>query len=756
MTLRGTGVLRREDPALLTGQGKFVADLDLPGAAHVTFVTSPFAHALIRSIDTSEAAVAPGVLAIVTAAEVDIGPYPVINPAFNEAMSRSLLAEDRVRYVGEPIVAVVTEDAYQGEDAAELVVVDFEPLQAVVDLESSLDSDVTLFDGPDGNLVVHMDAPGLVADFEACEVTVSQRVVNGRLAPSPLETRVAAAEWDDGGRLVHHNAGQGVHPVRAILAKIYDMEPETIRVISREVGGSFGAKSRPHVEECLLGLLAKRVGRPVRWNPPRSLDMINLGHGRGQIQTITIGGDRDGKIKAYKVHVLQEAGAYPMIGAGLPGNTRVMLTGCYDIPTAEFSSDSAVTNTTPTTAYRGAGRPEAAAAIERAVDLFAREIDMDPAEVRRKNFWAPEQFPLETLTGTPYDSGEYEAALDKALEASGYEELRSEQQRRRESGDVRQLGIGLASYVERTAGVMGSEYGSVQLRPDGTVLARTGSTPYGQGHHTAWSMLISDRTGIPMDRIEVIHGDTDLIPKGSVTGGSRSVQIAGQAMWNASGQLVDQAKKLAAQLLEANEDDVILDTEAGAFHVVGTPAIAVDWDQLAQRLVAEPDVELFAMDDYANIGPTFPFGTHVAVVEVDTETGHVSLERLVAVDDAGIILNPLLADGQVHGGLAQGAAQALLEEFRYDEDGNPITGNFADYAIISAAELPSFERVMMETPTHINELGAKGIGESGTVGATPAVQNAVVDALAHLGVSHVDMPTTPERVWRAINDASAQ
>ena len=566
---------------------------------------------------------------------------------------------------------------------------------------------------------------------------------------------MAAAEWDSDGRLVHHNAGQGVHPVRAILANVYGLEREQIRVISREVGGSFGAKSRPHVEECLLGLLARRCGRPVRWNPPRSLDMINLGHGRGQIQTITIGGDRDGTIKAYKVHVLQEAGAYPMMGAGLPGNTRVMLTGCYSIPTAEFSSDSAVTNTTPTTAYRGAGRPEAAAAIERAVDLFAAEIDMDPAEVRRRNFLQPDQFPLTTLTGTPYDTGDYETALDKALEASGYNELRAEQARRRGAGDVLQLGIGLATYVERTAGVLGSEYGSVELRPDGTILAKTGSNPYGQGHHTSWAMLISDRTGIPMEQIEVVHGDTDLIPKGSVTGGSRSVQIAGQAMWNASGLLVEQAKKLAAQLLEANEDDVVLDIEQGAFHVIGTPAVAVDWARLASQLESDADIELFAMDDYANVGPTFPFGAHVAVVEVDTDTGDVTLIRLVAVDDAGVILNPLLAAGQVHGGLAQGAAQALIEEFRYDDEGNPLTANFADYAIISAAELPSFERVMMETPTHINELGAKGIGESGTVGATPAVQNAVIDAVSHLGIRHIDMPTTPERVWQAIRQATS-
>ena len=536
------------------------------------------------------------------------------------------------------------------------------------------------------------------------------------------------------------------------------------------------------------------------WVPDRSDDMVGLAHGRGQVQHVRIGGGRDGRIQAYEVHIVQDAGAYPGGGAMLPGNTRVMLTGCYDIPTAAFSADAAVTNTTPVGAYRGAGRPEAAAALERAVDHFARAVGLDPAEVRRRNFIPPERFPLTTLSGTPYDSGNYAAALDRVLEASGYDELRVEQARRRAAGDRRLLGIGLATYVERTAGIFRPDYGAVELLSDGGLRALTGSSPYGQGHHTAWAMLVSDRTGVPLERIEVVHGDTDLVPRGGITGGSRSVQSNGVAMWRAAGRLVDEARRLAAELLEASVDDVVLDTARGAFHVVGTPARALSWADLAARAVAraqnmrsdsgawagrhthflgdrqgagrrwgpgaQPPAEtqpagsdrhriLHAEDDFEASGPTFPFGAHVAVVEVDAETGEVRLCRLVAVDDAGVILNPLLADGQVHGGLAQGAAQALWEGVAYDDDGNPLTANFADYGIVSAAELPSFERVPMETPTPLNELGAKGIGESGTVGATPAVHNAVIDAVAHLGIEHLDMPLTPQVVWRALRAAGA-
>ncbi len=473
--------------------------------------------------------------------------------------------------------------------------------------------------------------------------------------------------------------------------------------------------------------------------------MTAMGHGRGQVQDVTIGGTRDGRITAYALDVLQDAGAYPGMGALLPWMTRMMTSGVYDLQNVGFSSTSVVTTTTPLVAYRGAGRPEAAAALERAVDLFAAEIGMDPADVRRANLLAPDAFPYTTSTGTEYDSGDYARALDLVLEAAGYAELRAEQQRRRDAADPVVMGIGLSVYVEVTGG--GSEYGEVELRPDGTVLVKTGSNPYGQGHHTAWAMLVSDRLGIPMEKIDVVHGDTDLIPTGAVTGGSRSVQLAGAAVHDAAGKLLDVARQRAADLLEAAPDDVVLDRDEGRFHVAGTPTIGLGWEELA----VEGLDPLGGLSDLATSKPTFPFGAHLAVVEVDTETGQTRLTRLVAVDDAGRILNPLLAEGQVHGGLAQGVAQALFEEVRFDDDGNPLTSNFADYAIVSATEMPMFERVPMETLTPLNELGAKGIGESGTIGSTPAVHNAVIDALSHLGVRHIDMPVTPEKVWRALS-----
>ena len=454
--------------------------------------------------------------------------------------------------------------------------------------------------------------------------------------------------------------------------------------------------------------------------------------------------------------MLQDGGAYPDFGTVLPFMTRTMTSGVYTIPKAECSSVSVVTNTTPTVAYRGAGRPEATSAIERAVDMFAAEIGMDPAEVRRRNLIGPDAFPYDTPTGTTYDTGDYRGTLDLALEVAGYDDLRADQQRRRADGDVRQLGIGLSCYVEITNGMPDGEFGAVEVRPDGKVTVRTGTSPHGQGHVTAWSMLVADQLGVPMDDIEVVHGDTDVVPRGGGTMGSRSLQVGGAAVNQAAIVVVDQGKDLAADLFEAAPEDVVLDKARGVFHVAGSPALTHSWADLATAALDRSGTPLRAEVDLASPGPTFPFGTHVSVVEVDTETGKVTVLRHIAVDDAGRILNPLLAEGQVHGGIAQGVAQALLEEVVYDEEGNPLTSTLADYSFISAAELPSYETRFTETPTPVNTLGSKGIGESGTIGATPAVHNAVCDAVAHLGVRHVDMPTTPTRVWRAIQDAAGE
>jgi len=473
-------------------------------------------------------------------------------------------------------------------------------------------------------------------------------------------------------------------------------------------------------------------------------------HGRGQRQTYKIGGTRGGRMLAYRLDIVQDCGAFNRLGAFLAQLTALMATGVYDFAHAGASYRAVATTTTPIAAYRGAGRPEAAAAIERAMDDFAAEIGMDPAEVRRMNVVAPDKFPFTTLTGATYDSGEYAAGLDRVLAAADYPALRAEQARRRERRDVVQLGIGMSVYVEITAMDMGGETARVVVGDTGEATVFTGSSAHGQGHHTAWAMLVQDELGIPMDQITVVHGDTDVIPEAIGTFGSRSLQLGGTAVVKAAGEVKEQARRLAAEMIEASEADLELDTARGTWQVRGDPATALGWGEIAHR--AGPD-GLAADARFDATAPTFPFGAHLAVVEVDTETGKVTLARHVTVDDAGTILNPVLAEGQRHGGIAQGAAQALLEEVRYDADGNPLTSTLADYAAITATELPSFELVASETPTSINPLGAKGIGEAGTIGSTPAVLNAVIDAVSYLGVRHIDMPATPERVWAAINEA---
>jgi carbon-monoxide dehydrogenase large subunit len=751
-SILGNRVMRVEDPRFLTVGGTYVEDVALPAAAWLTYVRSPHAHARITGIDVSEAKSAPGVLAVLTGDDLadlgDGGLAPATSPGFPEATRRPFVARGVVRFVGEAVVAIVAEDRACGADAAELVVVDYEPLQAVVDADAALRDDVLLFPEVGTNVVQRVASQG-TADFTDCEVVVDERIVNQRLTAAPLEPRSAAAYWTDDGRLVHYAASQGAHPSRDLLVEVYGLDPAQVQVIVPDVGGGFGAKSRTFPDELPLGFYAQVVGRPVRWTETRSENMVAMAHGRGQLQRARLGGQRDGRITAYQLDVVQDAGAYPVLGARLPIMTMLMTTGAYDIPNAGFSGVSVVTNTMSTTAYRGAGRPEAAVAIERMVDRFAAEVGLDPAEVRRRNHLAPFDGPHTTPVGTVYDVGDYPGALARALEAAGYESLRAEQARRRSAGDPVALGIGLATYVEITAGAGGGEFGAVEVLDGGRVRVTTGSTPSGQGHDTTWAMIVADRMGVAVDDVEVVHGDTDRVRSGGLTVGSRSVQLAGAAIAEACSSLIDRARGRAADLLEASVDDVVLDPVAGRFHVVGTPARAIGWAELV-----EPGGPPLAADaDYLPEMPTFPFGAHVAVVEVDTETGGVALRRVVALDDAGRVLNPLLADGQVHGGIAQGAAQALLEAVRYDDEGQPLTTNFTDYLVISATELPSFELVRMETPTFVNELGAKGIGESGTIGSIPAVYNAVIDALAHLGVRHLEMPLTPERIWAALTAA---
>jgi carbon-monoxide dehydrogenase large subunit len=753
----GTRVLRVEDPKFLTSGGVYVDDLRDPrldGAGHVTYVRSVVAHATF-TVDTSAAAGAPGVLGVFTAADfadLDLPPLPM--GFLPPTMPRPWLATDVVRYVGEPVAAIVTESRYDGEDAAELVSVDYEQLTAVVDPRDAARDETLLFPAAGGNTVLSFELGEPAGLFDGCEVVLRQDIHNQRVAPAPLEVRSSACAWesaDGGGRLTFWASTQNPHDARNVIAQALGIEQDRVHFIAPDVGGGFGAKFGVSNEDLVIAVLSQRLNRPMRWTESRTENLLSMGHGRAQHQTVEIGGTRDGTVQAYSLTVLQDSGAYPHFGAVLPFMTQTMATGVYDISKVAVRTRSVVTNTSSVVAYRGAGRPEATAAIERAIDLYATEIGMDPADVRRKNLLPPEVFPFTTPAGAVYDSGEYAKALDAVLDAADYPALRAEQQRRRAAGERSLLGIGLSSYVEITAGPeAGSEFARINVRPDGTAIVYTGTSPHGQGHATSFAMLASDELGIPVERITVVHGDTDLVARGGGTGGSRSLQLGGAAVHQGALEAVEKARESAADLFEAAPGDIVLDKGRGGFHVAGSPDEVRSWAEVAASVDA--DQGLIVDTDFNAAGATFPFGAHLAVVEVDADTGQTRLVRIVTVDDAGPVINPVIVEGQRHGGIAQGASQALFEEVLYDEDGNPQSTNFADYAFPSAAELPDFELLPMETRSPMNPLGVKGIGEAGTIGATPAVQNAVVDAVAHLGVRHIDMPTTSERVWRAVQE----
>ncbi|HET6174531.1 MAG TPA: xanthine dehydrogenase family protein molybdopterin-binding subunit, partial [Gaiellales bacterium] len=722
---------------------------------HAVFVRSPFAHARIRAIDVSAALELPGTQ-VLTAADVDLGSFqPPPIPGLDQQMGRPFLARDVVRFVGDIVAVVVTESRAEGVDAAQLVVVDYEPLPVAVGPEQALAGGVLLFPEAGTNVCMSHPAERDPDLFATCEAVVSGRLVSQRMAACPLEARGSAAAVGDDGRLTLWLSTQTPHQDRDELARILGLESADVRVVAPDVGGGFGAKLLS-VEEILVAWLARRLERPVRWAETRSENMIAMAHGRAAVLEFTIGGTRGGVVEAYRLRILQDTGAYPRIGAILPGFTSLMASGVYAIPKIESEFTSVVTNTTPVGPFRGAGRPEATQAIERAMDLFALEVGLDPVEVRRRNLFASDAFPLTTASGAQYDCGDYERALDLALEAAGYEALREEQRQRREERGTLALGIGVSVYVEITNGLVEPEFGAVEITPEGEAILRTGSFSHGQGHETTFAMIVADRLGLPLESVRVIKGDTDEVRQGVGTYGSKSTQIGGVAALQAAHEVAERARELAADHLEASAGDVVLDAETGGFHVVGSPAPSVSWKELATSLQQQGRLdELRAEEVFKPDAPTFPFGAHVAVVEVDTETGNVELRQLVAVDDAGTIINPIVVEGQVHGGVATGVAQALYEEFLYDEDGMPLTATFLGYSFPSAAELPSFDVVSMETPTPINVLGAKGIGESGTIGATPAVQSAVIDALAPFGVRHIDMPANGERVWQALQRADS-
>ncbi|MDQ1432704.1 MAG: aerobic carbon-monoxide dehydrogenase large subunit [Actinomycetota bacterium] len=755
-SLIGVPVRRVEDPTLLKGEGTYIDNLPIEGALHLAFVRSPIAHATIRSIDMTDARAMPGVVGVYSADDLDF-PDHVAMMQLHPAAIRHALARGKVRYVGDTVVAVVAETKAQAVDAADAVIVDYDALPAVADMESAMEADSPRqFDAMTSNIIMGAREPDGYDALAGADVIVRGRFENQRLAVVPMEgAAIAVLPGDDGDghQLTVYLGCQMPHMNRGGLASGFGLEPDSVRLIAPHVGGSFGAKHWAP-EDIVAVKIALEHGRPVKWVETRSENMISMPHGRGQVQYLELGLRNDGTIVGLRCRIVGDSGAYGGFGGMLAfGPTRMMSQGVYRIPKIAYDVAVVVTNTAPMGAYRGAGRPEAAAMLERIMDMAAAELGMDPVDIRRRNFLGADEFPYTTVTGVTYDIGDYDAPLTEALRIAGYEALRAEQAARRERGDARQLGIGISAYVEITAGGSGSEYSEVAIHADGTATIKAGTSAHGQGHATAYSQLVAGELGIPIESIEFIQSDTALVPRGGGTGGSRSLQLGGSAVLEASRDVLETARRLAAELLEAAPEDIVLSAD-GTFGVAGVPSKSFTWAEVASASEGKGE-PLAAVHDFVQDGASFPFGAHVSVVEVDTETGRVEPIRHIAVDDCGRILNPMLVDGQVHGGLASGIAQALWEQMVYDEDGNPLTSTLAEYGIPSAAEFPQFEVAHTETPSPLNPLGAKGIGESATVGSTPAVQNAVVDALSHLGVRHIDMPLSPERVWRAVEQARA-
>jgi carbon-monoxide dehydrogenase large subunit len=746
-SLLGTQVRRVEDRELLVGLGTFVDNHGGDDITHAVFVRSPLAHATIGRIDTSEAARAPGVLAVYTAR--DLGASDMTSFAdVNEQCPRGALASDRVRFVGDPVALVVAESRAQAVDAAELVDVDYDDLPVVADVEAAVAAGAPLqFEDLGSNVADRRHDEDRSDPFVGADHVVRVRMLNQRVAVAPIEGHAILVEPGEHGRVTAWVSTQHPHYARDLLAEALGLAKDDVRVVAPHVGGAFGGKAGIGTDHAAVALAAMQLRRPVKWAETRSEAMLSM-HGRGQVQYAELGLTAAGRIVGLRLRVLGDCGAYAGFGGALAvGPTYRMAQGVYDIPELRFDGVAVMTNTAPVGAFRGAGRPEAAACIERIVDVAAQELGLSPEEIRRRNFIRPDAFPFKTRTGATYDIGDYDLALTEALRLADVESARQEQRRRIDAGERRLLGIGLATYVEIT-GFGGSEFGQVVVHEDGTATVRSGTSSHGQGHATSFSTIAADRLGIPLDHITYEQSDTALIPRGGGTGGSRSLQIGGNAVAKASDELREKAVELAARMLEAAPGDVVLDD--GAFAVAGVPGPRVTWKELAAH-AHEYEGGLAVATDYKLPHATFPFGAHVSIVEVDLDTGRVEPVRHIAVDDCGRVLNPLLVAGQQHGGAVQGISQALWEEMVYDDQGTPLTASFADYALPTAADTITLETSNTETPTPVNPLGAKGIGEAATIGATPAVQNAVVDALRHLGVRHVDLPCTPERVWRAVN-----
>ncbi|WP_442543862.1 xanthine dehydrogenase family protein molybdopterin-binding subunit [Arthrobacter sp. KN11-1C] len=772
--------LRKEDAHLITGRSRYTDNMTLPGMLHLAMVRSPFAHAKISSIDTSAAKSSPGVVTVLTGADVaaEQGSLPNVWPVTAEQKAPGFpsIAVDEVAFAGEIVACIVARSAAAARDAVELVDVSYDELPVVLDLEEAFTDKVLAHSTLDSNLsatwVFDSGEAGTgkpIAEALAnAEVLIERTFYQQRLIPAFMEPRSIVVD-PTSEQITMWSSTQIPHILRLILALTLGLPESKIRVIAPDVGGGFGGKLTVIPEEFITLMAARRVGKPCKYTETRSESLQSGHHGRAQVQKVKLAATKDGIVTGLDIQLLADMGAYlGIIGSGVPILGAFMYNAIYKFPAYRLECNNLFTNKAWTGAYRGAGRPEATFAIERLMDELAVELGMDPLEVRKKNWINHEEFPFTTVTGLEYDSGNYEAATAKALELFGYDELRAEQARRREANDPVQLGIGISTFTEmcglapsRVLGALsyaagGWEHAQVRVLPTGNVEVVTGTSPHGQGHETAWSQLVADRLGVPFENVEVLHGDTQVSQRGLDTYGSRSLTVGGMAVLAAADKVIEKAKVLAAHMMEASEEDI--EFTDGKFSVKGTDQSTAFGEVAFAAFSAHNLPEGFEpnLDSDATFDPqsfSFPHGTHLAAMEVDTETGQVSIRKYVCVDDVGVVVNPLIVEGQVHGGLAQGIAQALYEEAVHDDAGTLVTGSFVDYLVPSAPDLPHFTTARTETPSTTNQLGAKGVGEAGTIASTPAIVNGVLDAVRHLGVKDIKMPCTPARVWAALEEA---
>ncbi len=778
--LVGQRVKRREDPRLIQGLGTYVDDVKIVGMQHLAFKRSDIAHGRITSIDVSAARAMEGVEAVFTGKEIAeiLGPMPIGTP-FPSPEHRAI-ATDVVRFTGEPVAVVIAADRYLARDAADAIVVSYDALPAVIDTEQSMTgkpaqihkdfpNNIALPTFPSGTGVTpdgkSVDDSAVEKAFADAEVVISQRMLNHRLAPSAMEPRGVVAHYEPGkGTMTIWSSTQNPHILRTMIAAMNGMGQDQVRAIAPEVGGGFGAKINIYAEEYVAAAVAKKLGLAVKWIEDRSEAFVATIHGRDILCYLDIAAKRDGKVLGMKMRLIADIGAYNMLlTAAIPTLTMLMANATYDIPAIRATLTEVFTNKTPTDAYRGAGRPEATYFVERGMDMLARELKMDPAEVRRKNFIPKTKFPYQTQMGAIYDSGDYEKALDLALKNANWPDLKKQRDAAKAQG--RLVGLGLAMYVEvcgigpsASLPTGGWEHSQVTIERDGRISATTGASPHGQGNETTFAQMLADQFGVPLEHVTIQHGDTAVVKQGIGTFGSRSQAVGGTALHMAGGKVKAKMAKFAAALMEANEEDLVF--ENGKIFVKGAPATGKTFAEVAGYAYIpvplppglEPGLSEEAFFEPSN--NTYPFGCHISMLEVDRDTGEPRLLKLVAVDDAGNLINPLIVEGQIHGGLAQGIGQALIEEVVYNSDGQLVTGSFMDYALPRSTDFPRFELDATYTPTPVNPLGAKGVGEAGTLGSTPSIVSAAVDALSGFGVTHIDMMLRPEKLWRIIQGGS--